>query len=128
MDKKESREVSFLDHNEMVASGMDIADEFYNDLIDPLEDVELTGAARERVDWARGELWERLGWLTASMPSRDSDHFEEWLDHAVTILSDSRYLRNCVRREVLRARGFDVPDSIKAPCHHEEDKDSAVVH
>lgn len=128
MSKDAGNEVSEITVDEMEDMGMDHAVELYDDLIDDLSDLELTGAARERIDWARGQLLSDLGFLTCSMPSRDSDHFEEWLDHAVTILSDSRYLRNCVRREVLRARGFDVPDSIKAPCHHEEDKDSAVVH
>ena len=140
--------------NQLTAA--DMADALYSDLLDPLEDVELSGAARERIDWARGELFERLGWLTCSMPAGypnvlaklagdesnarsaheqsseddvDNSAFEEWLGEALRVLADGRYLRNVVRREVLLVTQPDmVPEEIKAPCHHEEEKESAVVH
>lgn len=128
MDKKQSLQATFLTNRDMVEAGMDIADEIFSDLIDPFEDVELTGAARERLDWARGELWERLGWLTGWIPQEGSDHYDDWLAELPRVLNECRYLRNVVRREVLLARGYDLPEEIKAPCHHQEEKDLAVVH
>jgi len=32
-----------------------------------------------------------------------------------------------VRREALLARDFDLHDIFLAPCHHQEEKESAVV-
>lgn len=142
---EQETEVKQYTPEEMAASGMDMADELYNDLVDPMQDIELSGAAWERVDWARGELWERLGWLTASMPAGypnalaklagdeseddvDNSAFEAWLAEALRVLADGRYLRNVVRRERLLAQGYEVPEEIKAPCHHEEEKEAAVVH
>ena len=80
------------------------------------------------MDWARGELWERLGWLTAFVPTEDSEDYDDWVAELPRLLNDCRYLRNVVRREVLLARGVDVPEEIKAPCHHQEEKESSVLH
>ena len=142
---EQETEVKQYTPEEMAASGMDMVEEMLDDLIDPMEDVELSGAARERVEWARHELWHRLGWLTCSMPAGypnalaklagdeseegvDTSAFEEWLSEALRILADGRYLRNVVRRERLLAQGYEVPEEIKAPCHHQEEKEAAVVH